>query len=141
MSEQKELNFNPEKTQTNLESFFVVALPREINVNIPGYQNIRKMGTTYAPTEATAVGNCLFRNLPRNKGRLVMSDIRDNLGGYAKHVQIIDNDYEWENNDTPMTENEIMTAQEIDVCYLFFDVYGRKPQDWLAVARKILNDH
>jgi hypothetical protein len=107
------------------EQPYVVALP---NLEGREYSCLEKIGTTFAVSEAEAIGNYLFRNLPRRTARATMTKIRDKLGGYEKFALEIN-------------LKDIPANQIIEIASFLSGVYkDRDARDYERVAERFFDE-
>ncbi|MFH1359322.1 MAG: hypothetical protein ABIH37_05525 [archaeon] len=119
----------------NLESYiepYVVALPN-LNIDeVPEYLDIEKIGITLASSEADAIGNCLFRQLSRQNGRIVMVQIREILKGYERFAMSMT--FSARN----LIPENIHYSKVINVGAFLSGVYGGKDSSYEKQAREII---
>ena len=87
------------------------------------------------------VGNRLQKQMDRPLARMATSLIRDEHGGYEKHVVVIDRNYIDLDTNKRLSGLEIDIAQEIEVSHLLSRIYGNSQETnsiWLPEARKLL---
>ena len=126
------------------KKLYLVALPENYkDIDIPEYKKMKKIGTTYAPTDTVAVGNFLRRNI-ENKAGIIQQIIRDNLGGYEEFALEIVKDEEYFYEDgSQIPPEELLSVREIEITQFLQNVYFNQNKDqsyWLNKARKIIDN-
>src|SRR3989344_116754 len=103
---------------------YIIGLP-DVDLGVPQYQEVPKIGTTYATTPASAVSSYLFRYLSPAIARVVTGKIKEDYG-YDDHTfRILEDNVE---------------AEEIAVATFLFERLGKSPPEYLERARNMLSD-
>lgn len=119
------------------EGRFAIALPR-VNLGVPEYSLIEKVGGSIATTPAAAVGNYLFRTIPGN-ARLVMGILKNDFGGADDYAARIPDEYRNENG-MLLTGDEKRIAEEIEVASFIAGQYGGDARKYLESVRRVLSE-
>ena len=121
------------------EGRFVIALPT-VDMDVPQYDRIRKIGGSIATTPAGAVSHYVFR-LVQNQviARTILANIRDRYGGAKSYAMRIPEEYTDENN-VSLTGNDKTAAEEIELSSYFAKSYGGNPRDYLDQTRRVLSE-